>query len=103
MRVTAFFGRAVVCVLACMAVACGTYSELTPAAQSVPASTIRPSGHCESLGTVTGKGGGAGGGYVSNESLIQRCDAVPAGAARLRCHRNPGGAHKESYVIKYRT
>ncbi len=44
MRVTAFFGRAVVCVLACMAVACGTYSELTPAAQSVPASTIRPSG-----------------------------------------------------------
>jgi hypothetical protein len=52
-------------------VGCGTYQELAPDAQSVSATTIRPAGRCDTLGTLTGKGGGAGGGYVSNESLIE--------------------------------
>jgi len=50
---------------------CGTYTELTPQARSVQATRARPTGTCKSLGTVTGKGGGASGGYVSNESLIE--------------------------------
>lgn len=50
---------------------CGTYEALTPEASYVKATTIRPEGKCESLGTLTGKGGGASGGYVSNESLIE--------------------------------
>ncbi len=51
---------------------CGTYQELTPGAQSVTATTTRPTGHgCRSLGNLTGKGGGASGAYVSNESLIE--------------------------------
>jgi hypothetical protein len=51
--------------------ACGTYKELSPGAQAVTATTSRPAGKCESLGSLTGKGGGASGGYVSNESLIE--------------------------------
>ena len=50
---------------------CGTYRELTPQARSVTATTNRPSGSCKSLGNLTGKGGGASGGYVSNEKLIE--------------------------------
>jgi hypothetical protein len=50
---------------------CGTYLALTPEAQSVVATTIKPTGSCQSLGALTGKGGGASGGYVSNESLIE--------------------------------
>jgi hypothetical protein len=50
---------------------CGTYEALTPEAASVNATTTRPTGKCESLGNLTGKGGGASGGYVSNESLIE--------------------------------
>lgn len=51
---------------------CGTYQELSPGARSVTATTTRPVGHsCKSLGNLTGKGGGASGGYVSNESLIE--------------------------------
>lgn len=50
---------------------CGTYEALTPEAASVQATTTRPSGKCESLGNLTGKGGGASGGYVSNEDLIE--------------------------------
>jgi hypothetical protein len=51
--------------------ACGTYEGLRPEAQSVAATTIRPAGKCKALGNLTGKGGGASGGYVSNESLIE--------------------------------
>src|SRR6187402_2118126 len=51
--------------------ACGTYQELMPQAQTVTATTTRPAGPCESLGTLTGKGGGATGTYVTNESLIE--------------------------------
>jgi hypothetical protein len=50
---------------------CGTYRALTPEAQSVVATTIKPTGSCKSLGALTGKGGGASGSYVSNESLIE--------------------------------
>lgn len=50
---------------------CGTYEALAPEAASVNATTTRPAGKCESLGNLTGKGGGASGGYVSNESLIE--------------------------------
>src|SRR5436190_23995040 len=50
---------------------CGTYQDLTPEAKSVTATTTRPVGNCKSLGNLTGKGGGASGGYVSNESLIE--------------------------------
>jgi len=50
---------------------CGTYHALTPKAASVVATTDRPSGKCKSLGSLSGKGGGASGGYVSNEDLIQ--------------------------------
>jgi len=51
---------------------CGTYNELTPGARSVTASTARPEGAlCSSLGSLVGKGGGASGGYVSNEQLIE--------------------------------
>jgi hypothetical protein len=50
---------------------CGTYLGLTPEAQAVVATTIKPPGGCKSLGALTGKGGGASGGYVSNESLIE--------------------------------
>ena len=48
-----------------------TYSELRPEAQAVAATTTRPAGNCKSLGILTGKGGGAGGIYVSNESLVE--------------------------------
>ena len=51
--------------------ACGTYQELAPKAASVETTMSRPAGKCQSLGTLSGKGGGASGGYVSNESLIQ--------------------------------
>jgi hypothetical protein len=50
---------------------CGTYNQLTPGAQAVRVATSRPQGNCQSLGTVTGKGGGSTGGYVSNEKLIE--------------------------------
>jgi hypothetical protein len=55
----------------CAFAGCGTYSALAPDARTVTASTMRPPGKCISLGTVTGKGGGASGGYVSNEELIE--------------------------------
>jgi hypothetical protein len=51
--------------------ACGTYEGLRPEAQSVAATTSRPEGKCTVLGSLTGKGGGASGGYVSNEDLIE--------------------------------
>lgn len=51
--------------------ACGTYEGLRPEAQSVAATTSRPQGKCTALASLTGKGGGASGGYVSNESLIE--------------------------------
>jgi hypothetical protein len=51
--------------------ACGTYQELNPGAESVTATTSRPAGNCRALGTLTGKGGGATGAYVSNENLIE--------------------------------
>ena len=51
--------------------ACGTYEGLRPEARSVAATTTRPDGKCTALGSLTGKGGGASGGYVSNESLIE--------------------------------
>jgi hypothetical protein len=50
---------------------CGTYNGLTPEAASVVATANRPSGSCASLGILSGKGGGASGGYVSNENLVQ--------------------------------
>jgi hypothetical protein len=50
---------------------CGTYEGLRPEAESVTATTTRPQGNCKALGSLTGKGGGATGGYVSNESLIE--------------------------------
>jgi hypothetical protein len=50
---------------------CGTYQDLRPEAQSVTATTSRPTGKCSSLGSLTGKGGGASGGYVANESLVE--------------------------------
>ncbi len=48
-----------------------TYNQLTPEAASVVATTTRPGGNCQSLGTLTGKGGGGGGTFVSNEVLIK--------------------------------
>ncbi len=50
---------------------CGTYKELSADARSVSATTSRPAGKCETLRTLTGKGGGATGAYVSNEELIE--------------------------------
>jgi hypothetical protein len=47
-----------------------TYNQLQPGAESVIASPSRPAGSCKSLGTLTGKGGGATGGWVSNEDLM---------------------------------
>jgi hypothetical protein len=50
---------------------------------------MRPAGNCKSLGTVTGKGGGASGAWVSNEDLIKyavtdaRNQAVKLGATDL--------------------
>ena len=52
-------------------IGCGTYQNLSPEAQSVTATTSRPTGKCSSLGSLTGKGGGATGGYVANESLVE--------------------------------
>jgi hypothetical protein len=66
-------GAGAVVVAACIVqlTGCGTYNGLTPEAASVVATTNRPSGKCKSLGTLSGKGGGASGGYVSNEDLIK--------------------------------
>lgn len=51
--------------------ACGTYKDLSPAARSITATTTRPAGQCKTLANLTGKGGGASGGYVSNEELVE--------------------------------
>jgi hypothetical protein len=67
MRIEIFLGTGVVLT----ASGCGTYLALTPEAQAVVATTIKPAGSCKSLGALTGKGGGASGAYVSNESLIE--------------------------------
>lgn len=64
-------GLGVGAALALALAGCGTYQDLTPGARSVTATTARPSNSCKSLGSLTGKGGGASGGYVSNESLIE--------------------------------
>jgi hypothetical protein len=56
--------------LVCAAVGCGRYEALSAEGSTVHATTTRPKGQCMELGTVTGKGGGAGGGYVSNEDLM---------------------------------
>jgi hypothetical protein len=50
---------------------CGTFTKLKPEARSVQATTARPAGKCKSLGTLTGKGGGSAGAWVSNEALIE--------------------------------
>lgn len=70
--------------------ACGTYQDLKPEAQSVTATTTRPAGRCKSLGNLTGKGGGASGGYVSNESLIEYA---------LNDLRNQAGALGATHVV----
>lgn len=76
-------------------VGCGTYNALSPAAASVVATTTRPAGKCEVLGTLTGKGGGASGGYVSNEDLIEyalndlRNQAIKMGATHV-VYSSPG-------------
>jgi len=84
MKVLVGFGM----VLGMALAACGTYSSLKPGAQAVTATTARPRGKCESLGNVTGKGGGASGGYVSNEDLIQYAitDLRNKGAERGATH-----------------
>jgi hypothetical protein len=69
MRIEIFLGAGGVLMLG--ASGCGTYAALTPEAQSVVATTIKPAGNCKSLAALTGKGGGASGGYVSNESLVE--------------------------------
>jgi hypothetical protein len=53
------------------AAGCGRYEALSPEGSTVKATTMRPNGQCTPLGTVTGKGGGASGGYVSNEDLTE--------------------------------
>jgi hypothetical protein len=79
-------------VTACLALSlagCGTYNKLAPGASSVVATVTRPAGKCESLGTLSGKGGGASGSYVSNEELIEyalndlRNQAVARGASHV--------------------
>lgn len=67
----ALLGSLVVGAWALALAGCGTYENLRPEAGAVTATTTRPQGKCDSLGSVTGKGGGASGGYVSNEDLIE--------------------------------
>jgi hypothetical protein len=75
--------------MTCALFGCGTYEGLRPEAASVTATTTRPEGNCKTLGSLTGKGGGASGGYVSNESLIEyavndlRNQAVVLGATHV--------------------
>lgn len=69
---------------------CGTYHGLTPQAASVVATTTRPAGNCKSLGIVSGKGGGASGGYVSNEDLIQYA---------LNDLRNQAARHGATHIV----
>ena len=65
------FSLGPVLVLSTVMAGCGTYDELSPGARAVTATSVRPSKKCQTLGNITGKGGGASGGYVSNESLIE--------------------------------
>ena len=64
-------------------------AELTPAGSQVAASRNPPAPGCQSVGYLTGKGGGAAGGYVSNEHLIEYA---------LNDLRNQAAEHGANYV-----